>query len=68
MAGEQLPIEAESIRDLNKIAGILAPIFGIILIVIGIPLLLILIGIVFIIFGVIDILIWNNLKEINHLI
>ena len=68
MEKTQLPPEAESIKDLNNICGIIALIFGVLFLIIGIPLLIILIGIVFIIFAVINFIIRSNLKEINRLI
>jgi hypothetical protein len=63
-----LPPEAQSIKDLVKITGIIALIFGIINILWGIPGLLVLMGIVGIIFGIVDLLIWSNCKKINELI
>jgi len=63
-----LPPEAESIIDLNKIAGIFALIFGIIFIIIGVITLIFFVGIIFIVFGIIDIVIKIELDEINSLI
>ena len=63
-----LPPEADSIKSLVKITGIIALIFGIINILWGLVGLLVIVGIVGIIFGIIDILIWSNCKKINELI
>ncbi len=63
-----LPPEAESIKSLVKIAGLIALIFGIINLLWGIPALLVLVGITGIIFGIVDILVWMNCKKINELI
>lgn len=64
----ELPPEAQTIKDLNNIAGIIALIFGIIFLLIGVLTLIIFIGIIFIIFGVIDLIIRSNIKEVNNLI
>jgi membrane-bound ClpP family serine protease len=64
----KLPYEAQSIKDLNNIAGVVALLFGIIFLVIGILTLLFFIGIFFIIFAIIDFTIKSKLKEINSLI
>ena len=64
----QLPPEAESIKDLNNVGGIICLIFGILFLVIGIVTLIVLVGVVFIIFAIINFVIRSNLKEINHLI
>ena len=64
----QLPPEAESIKDLNNIGGIITLIFGILFLIIGILTLIFLVGIIFIIFAVINFVIRSNLKEINRLI
>ena len=63
-----LPPEAESIKSLVKITGIISLIFGILLIISGIAMIIFLVGIVPLIFGIIDLLIWSNCKKINELI
>ena len=63
-----LPPEAQSIKDLVRIAGLISLIFGILWIVVGAVTLLFLIGIGFLIFGIFDLLIWMKCKEINELI
>lgn len=68
MEQTQLPPEAESIKDLNKIAGLIALIIGIILLIIGVIFLLIIIGIIPIIFAIINFIIRDKLKEINRMI
>ncbi len=62
------PPEAESIKSLINIAGILALVFGIIWIIIGAITIASIIGVVFIVFGVVDILIYLQLKSITELI
>ena len=64
----QLPPEAETIKDLNNVGGIISLIFFILFLVIGIITLIVLVGVVFIIFAVINFVIRSNLKEINRLI
>jgi hypothetical protein len=59
-----LPPEAESIRSLTKVAGLITLIYGIIEIILGIVLLLFLIGIVPLISGIVDILIYTNCNDI----
>ena len=68
MQKTQLLPEAETIKDLNNIGGILTLIFGILFLIIGILTLIVLVGVIFIIFAVINFVIRSNLKEINHLI
>ncbi len=63
-----LPPEAESIKSLVKITGLIALIFGIINILWGIPGLLVIVGIAGIIIGIVDLLIWSNCKKINELV
>ena len=65
---QPLAPEAESIKSLVKITGILSLIFGIINIIWGIAGIIVIVGIVGIIFGIIDLLIWSNCKKINELI
>jgi len=71
---QPLPPEAESIKSLVKITGILSLIFGILLIIIGIGITVAtigiggIVGIAWMIFGIIDLLIWSNCKKINELI
>ena len=62
------PYEAQSIKDLNNTAGIVALIFGIIFLIIGVLTLIFFIGIFFIIFAIIDFTIKSKLKDINRLI
>ena len=64
----QLPPEAETIKDLNNIGGIITLIFGILFLIIGILTLIVLVGVVFIVFAIINFVIRSNLKEINRLI
>jgi RsiW-degrading membrane proteinase PrsW (M82 family) len=64
----ELPPEAQTIKDLNNVAGIIALIFAIIFFVIGVVTLIILIGIIFIVFGVINLIIRSNIREINNFI
>jgi len=59
---------ADTIKDLNRIAGIIALIFGVILIIVGVLTLIFLVGIVFLVFGIINLIIRSNLNEINRLI
>ncbi len=71
---QPLPPEAESIKSLVKITGIISLIFGILLLIVGIGITVAtigiggIVGIVWIIFGIIDLLIWSNCKKINELI
>ncbi len=65
---QPLPPEAQSIKDLVRITGIIALIFGIINLIWGIPGLIVLVGITGIIFGIVDLLIWSNCKKINELV
>ncbi len=71
---QPLPPEAESIKSLVKITGILSLIFGILFLIVGIGITVATIGIggiggiAWIIFGIIDLLIWSNCKKINELI
>ncbi len=65
---QPLPPEAESIKSLVKITGIISLIFGILLIISGIATIIFLVGIAPLIFGIVDILIWSNCKKINTLI
>jgi len=62
------PPEAESIRSLTRIAGILALVFGIILILVGVFALIIIVGIIPLIFGIVDIIIYTNCNEIIRLV
>ncbi len=64
----QTPPDAQSIKDMVKLGGLIALIFGIINLLWGIPAMLILIGIVGIIFGIIDLLTWRACKDINKMI
>ncbi len=52
METAQLPPEAETIKDLNNVGGIITLIFGILFLIIGIATLIILVGIIFIIFAI----------------
>ena len=63
-----LPPEADTIKDLNNIGGIITLIFGILFLIIGIATLILLVGIIFIICAIINFIIRSNLKEINRLI
>jgi sensor histidine kinase YesM len=63
-----IPPEAESIRSITRVAGILALIFGIILMIIGAVMLLFIVGVIPLIFGIIDIIIYRNCSEIIRLI
>jgi uncharacterized protein YceK len=63
-----IPPEAESIRSITKVAGILALIFGVILMIIGAAMLLHIVGVIPLIFGIIDIIIYSNCSEIIRLI
>ena len=65
---QPLPPEAESIKSLVKITGIISLVFGILNLIWGIAGIIVLVGIVGIIFGIIDLLIWSNCKKINELI
>ncbi len=65
---QPVPPEAESIKSLVKIAGIVALIFGIIYIIAGLATIIVLVGILPLIFGIIDIIIWKQCKNINELI
>lgn len=67
-AQQPLPPAAQSIKDLVRIAGLIALIFGIINILWGIAGLIFLMGIVGIIFGIIDIIMWKQCDAINKLI
>jgi hypothetical protein len=62
------PPEAESIRDLTRIAGILALIIGVILVFIGAVFIIVLVGVIPLIIGIVNILIYLNCKEITRLI
>jgi hypothetical protein len=62
------PPEADTIRNLTRIAGILALVFGIIFIIVGVIFLIVIVGIIPIILGVIDILIYTNCNEIIKLV
>lgn len=64
----KLPPEAGTIKNLNRIAGIIALIFGIILLVLGAIFLIIIIGVGLLLIGFIDLLLWNKLKNINRMI
>lgn len=64
----QVPPEAETIKDLNNVGGIISLIFGILFLILGIITLIVLVGVVFIIFAIINFVIRTNLKEINRLI
>ncbi len=61
------PPEVRSIKDMVKLAGLLALIFGIINILWGVVGLLVLVGIVGIIFGIIDLIMWKQCDNINKL-
>ncbi len=63
-----LPPEAQSIKSLINIAGILALVFGILFIIYGVITLVFIVGIVPLIFGIVDILIYMQLKDIQRLI
>ncbi|ADD08032.1 hypothetical protein [Candidatus Aciduliprofundum boonei] len=65
---QPLPPEAESIKSLVKITGIISLVFGILNLIWGIAGIIVIVGIVGIIFGIIDLLIWSNCKKINGLI
>ncbi len=60
--------EAESLKSLLNIAGILALVFGVLYIIIGIPTMFYRVGVLFIIWGVIDIIIYFQIREIIELI
>lgn len=65
---QPLPPEAQSIKDLVRITGIISLIFGILLLIGGIATIIFIIGIVPLIFGIVDLLIWSNCKKINELV
>ena len=64
----KIPVEAESIKDLNNIVGIIALIFGIIFLISGLLTLIVLVGIPLIIFAIINFIIRGAMKNINDLI
>lgn len=64
----KIPAEAESIKDLNNIVGIIALIFGILFLISGLLTLIVLVGIPLIIFAIINFIIRGAMKNINNLI
>ncbi len=62
------PPEAESIKSLLRVAGVIALVTGVIYMVIGAVTFIFYVGVIFIIFAVIDIFIYIRAKEISELI
>jgi len=68
MQSASIPPEAETIKSLVKISGILALVIGILNLIWGIIGLLVVIGVIGIIFGIIDIWLYIKCTEIQKLI